>query len=95
MLANNKGDKSMKALDILQEIDDVVVNKYHKTKSITFYENDIIFIKEAISELETLQSRSCDGCYWWSTSAYKCIDHKNELAGTDGYCCNRYEPKEQ
>ena len=52
----------MKALEILQEIDDVVINKYHNTKSITFYENDIAFIKEAIAELEELQSRTCKTC---------------------------------
>ena len=87
----------MKALTLLKKYREIfldVIKEEHED----FDEIGIGFVNqfdEAIAELEALQSRNCEGCYWWSTSAYKCIDHKNELAGTDGYCCNRYETKEQ
>ena len=93
----------MKALEILQEIDDVVVNKYHRNKTLTISESDILFIKEAISELEALkQPKSCEGCKYGT--AYFGTDRKWCEANIqqDGmttvdkdFCCNRYEAKEQ
>ena len=44
-----------KALEILEEIKNVDENKYYKTKTITFNEEDIEFLEEAIAELEAFK----------------------------------------
>ena len=93
-----KGE-AMKALEILLEIDEVVTNKYHNTKTITLWENDIIFIKEAIAELEALQSKSCNGCKYGKFG----VDSRGiEVECTLIWHCargngfpDRYEPKEK
>ena len=92
-----------KALEILEEIDEVVINKYHKTKDITFHENDILFIKEAIAELkEAMKPKTCADCKHRSNLAEYltntinngfCVE--NGFFTKHGFCCNRYETKDK
>lgn len=58
-----------KALEILQEIDDIELNKYHKNKKIIYSENDCNYIKQAISELEeAMKPKTCSLCIFWDTA---------------------------
>ena len=78
-----------KALEILNNIyfDDSGVMCVEKSTALDVF--------NAIKELEeAMKPKTCEGCYWWSPSSFMCIDHKNELAGTDGYFCGRHEPKD-
>ena len=48
---------------------------------------------ELFKELETLQSRSCDGCKLPRTDLGFC--RVIDTYTSDYFCCNRYEAKEQ
>ena len=51
---------------------------------------------EFIAKLEeAMKPKTCSTCYWWNDFYTQCNDHNNSLAGVIGYCCNRYEQKEQ
>ena len=92
----------MKALKLIEQIEDVDENPYHKTRTIIFDRDDMAFIKEARAELEALQQRSCEECVHRSfidealtnkvTNGF-CIE--NGFFTKRDFCCNRYEAKEQ
>ena len=52
-----------KALELLDQIEDIDENPYHKTRTIIFDREDMAFIKKAREELEALQQRSCESCF--------------------------------
>ncbi len=57
-------------------------------------------LKAVESELEALQSRSCESCRHWDFNEQghfkKCFNGKGNVLSTKGdFCCNRYEAKEQ
>ena len=90
----------MRALEILGYIrnNDYIMDLLDKTD-----------MDEAITELEALQSRSCEWCKHFRDDNHApsfdgyCVDvgtyieGENELLPLDvdrGFCCNRYEPKD-
>ena len=81
----------MKALELIEQIEDVEENKYHKTRTIIFNSDDMAFIREAKAELEALRTKSCDGCKY---------EHKDAYSLPCAACVRNcdsdyYEPKEQ
>ena len=87
-----------KALEFLKEILDMQDINYKVVNKVL----------DAIKELEEAQlnkrewyqksyneamNKTCHGCYWWNDFYSKCDNHDNELAGVNGYGCNRYEAK--
>ena len=80
-----------KALELLDQIEDVDENPYHKTRTIIFDREDMAFIKEAREELEALQqSKSCYDCKHWfpNKASYPCNQCSMAIN-----CL--FEPKEQ
>lgn len=96
----------MLALEILNErlID---LERIFKMYQSTQVQMDINETKEAIDELEALQSRSCDGCKYYKkdnttdcngfTQDEECLRFIDEIhrIPCNDFCCNRYEAKEQ
>ena len=90
-----------KALEILEEIKNVDENKYYKTKTITFNEEDIEFLEEAIAELEATQGtrrewyqkgyneamkhKTCEGCKYKNDYYKKCEVCKRNYEYFDFY----------
>ena len=80
----------MKALEKIKEmIDFCDATGCHRA----LYES----LKAVETELEELQSRSCDGCKHLLASPRICLKRIQNCDGIlpKDFCCNRYEPKEQ
>lgn len=77
----------MKALELLNEIKNVEENKYHKTRTIIFDNDDMDFLDEAIAELEELvKLKTCEGCKNQGIDIDRCDFCKR-------YYSDQYEPK--
>ena len=87
-----KENNEMKALTLLKEYANIDFGC-----SMNTHQEECV---EAISELEALQSRSCEGCKHWKVSntlvvSNECFRWSGRVMTTKDFCCNRYEPKEQ
>ena len=77
--------KEMIALEILRYIrnNDYIMDLLDKTD-----------MDEAISELEALQSRRCDGCKYFNSSINRGLCFRLDIAVSKTFYCQGYEAKD-
>lgn len=79
----------LKALEILKELESYPLGFCHFKKEI---------LKEAITELEALQNKSCDNCLYFSNSGYGfglCNKGVSSDFKIGTFYCNKWEVKNE
>lgn len=94
----------LKALDLLKLQYDHHLNIFKDNKELgnPFEDKYILYLKEAIAELEVLENRKCDNCKHYkqsSTQIYKTC-YANKVNGFNlesdiDFCCNKWEVKNE